>query len=272
MPVFLVYNAAYGAAMYAWGRADGSWEYAWLTGLSTGGLIGRLGGLFGGSILVALGLCGITRFGVKVGQKQKSDKGEDMTEGSSEEEDMSEDGGKTKRVSESSDDSENSAKKNEASKDLDSEEAKEVKNTEDLEELFGGTEAGERRSLPIFRTSKSVKTHERRRSLGRARSSKWETEGSENSLGDAKSSVMSVWDELDVEGMHAKKEEEYFTMPAAYTGGEEEKVKLTPPKLQTSGSGRSVGLVRDGSWRLSRSGSRGMSRRLSRSGSGNSGE
>ncbi|CDF35270.1 unnamed protein product [Chondrus crispus] len=80
---------------------------------------------------------------------------------------------------------------------------------------------------------------------------------------------ISVWEEKGVDSAHAPQESEYFTMPAAYNGGRNEVVKLTPvvhagTQFARSGSGRQ--LFKSGSGRhFVRSGS---GRAIARSGSG----
>lgn len=110
----------------------------------------------------------------------------------------------------------------------------------------------DRSSVPISKRPSVINSGSNKRWYRSSTSARMQTSLSGESLGEVEQ--MSQWDELELEGVQVKAEAEYFTMPAAFNGGKEDVVKLTPVmrgdasnQFARSGSGRQ--LFRSGSGR-----------------------
>lgn len=277
IPLFLLYNAVYATALYAFLKVDDYYEFLNPSEQGKISFTAKVVGLIFGSIIVAVILCAISvakelsfvrRRATEVHKKKVMDESDKIeqdettlpsentseasgelkdkgSKGSLKEEEDSTGGGKMDNVIVISEDV-----------------AEIVEDTEDEDKLFGTdtVENKDRSSLPInSRTSSMSGTGGKRRlyrmsSTGLTRSHSGGSIDGEGALSRHSASQFSVWENLDMEGLHAKQGEEYFKMPGVYTGGEDEVVKLA--RLQRSDSDKSGFLSRSGSGRrLSRSSS-----------------
>lgn len=265
VPLFALYNAAYAAALYAFFKLHDRYVYLFLDPSESTKIsfVAKVVGLSFASVILALILCLISATKELPFVKRRADKlhnnkfvdKSDFSEpdgGSSPSEDTSEASRvlKTKQAGSEKEAHFASAGTSEKMSVINEDVAEVVEDTEDEEKLFGSDpvrmlEARDRSSLPISsRTSSLNGVGAKKRTVrissftGMARSLSGGSLGEDGAMSRHSMSQFSVWDELDVEGLHPKPGEEYFKMPAAYTGGKEEVVKLTPlPRDDSNKSG-----------------------------------
>lgn len=280
VPLFLLYNAVYATVLYVFLKVDDYYEFLDPSQQGKISFAAKAVGLSFGSVILALILCAISvakefsfvRRRADIVHKRKVDESDksEPDEATLPTEDTSETSGELKgRGSKGSlKDDEDSAggKRTDEVVVINEDVAEVVEDTEDEEKLFGTDtiEKRDRSSLPITRQTSSISGIGGKRKLYRMSSTGLARSHSGGSIEDEATSLrnsmsqFSVWEDLDMDGIHARAGEEYFKMPGVYTGGEDEVVKLAAlPRTDSNKSGR-----------ISRSGS---GRRLSRSSSNTSG-
>lgn len=278
VPLFVLYNAAYAVALYVFFRVSDLYVYITLdpSEQTRTSFILKLVGLSVGSVIAALILCALTALKEMSFVKRRAEK---VHKKSSEETDSSYLDSATSPSDDSSD-RPSVVTNSEGKKEEDSgpvkamngvvvvseDKAEVVEDTEDIDKLFGRDfcekDRKDRSSVKMQRRNSSGNGSAVRRRL-RNMSGHLSPSPSRGSMGegDASSSrhsvsQFSVWDDLEADGVNTIQEHEYFRMPGAYTGGEDEVVELKP--MVRSESGQSGIMRRSTSGiRLSRSSSTG---------------
>eukprot|EP00177_Eucheuma_denticulatum_P001157 GFKZ01002085.1.p1 GENE.GFKZ01002085.1~~GFKZ01002085.1.p1 ORF type:complete len:567 (-),score=85.01 GFKZ01002085.1:341-1936(-) len=251
IPLFVLYNSAYAAALYVFFRVSDLYVYIALdpseqTRMS---FILKLVGLGVGTVVAGLILCGLTALSGTSFVKRRAEK---VHKKSVEGIDSSYVDSATTSPSDDSSDRPSVVTNSEAKKDEDlgplkgmngvvvvsEDKAEVVEDTEDIDQLFGKNfcekDRKDRSSVPMPSRSSSGNISGVRRRLrnlsGHLSPSPSRGSFGEEDIASSRHSVsqFSVWDDLEADGIQTIQENEYFRMPGAYTGGEDEVVELKP--------------------------------------------
>lgn len=272
IPLVVLFNAAYAAALFAFYKMEDIYVYNFLNpSQPKGEFIAKAVGLAVASVgaplfLYALSLVRDLLLRRRARKNHKSEQAEVKSVSDKEGGNGSEDTSDSSQGVQTAERGVSANKVEETSHEFDVDEIV-VGESDEERAVFsaGSVDRQDRRSAPICKRPSTVNTAGSNKRWYRASSSgRMQASPSGSTLFEEDLELRTVWDEFELDGVHARPEDEYFKMPAAYNDGKEEVVKLTPIVRSDSGRGRQFARSVSGR-QLFRSGS---GRQFVRTGSG----
>lgn len=280
VPLFVLFNGAYAGALYAFFKIDNMYVYLFLdrSVQEESSFIAKVSGLAVATVIWPLFLCAVSIARDLSFVKRRREKIHKSKFGDADESDRGEDSGHSSEGTADSfpairEQAVDLATENSSEGQFDRTLTKTIEDRSEAEEKTSGAvyaddirltrsesqEARDRLSVPIMRRGQSLNgVNSGRRWQRMSAGGRMSASRSGSSIGEGEGMVRqdsrsSAW-ELEVDSLQAKHEDEYFRMPGVYTrDGEQEVVKLAP--IPRSGSGSVHRLSRSGSKRLSRASS-----------------
>lgn len=248
IPLVVLFNAAYAAALFAFYKLEDIYVYNFLNpSQPKGEFVAKAVGLAVASVIAPLFMYALSIFRDLIVRRRerKNDKAEKAEvksvsdkEGGNSSEDTSDSSQGVQIVAERA---VSANKIEESSHEFDIDEVVVAESDEERSVFSAGSiDRRDRSSVPLSKRPSNLNTAgSNKRWYRTSTSGRMQMSMSGSTLGeDIESRTVSQWGELELDGVHARPEDEYFTMPAAYNGGKQEVLKLTPILRSDSGPGR----------------------------------